>query len=397
MRKEGKKELFLNTISEKKHKQVLYRKRNWLLLLLPISLIIIVLSRNNSNIAEYVFARGVYKVLSQPLSIITGIIPFSIMELMILMIPIISIIVLGQVIYKLIRSIYRKEKRISSFILPAIFNLLCVVSVIFFMFVIFAGTNYYRFPFAKISGLKVRESSVEELYEVTLSLAKEASYVREELKNLGIYENEYGIISNNENGIEEMLVKANEIVEKASNKYTVLSGRYGKAKAVFFSNFMSRMETTGIFWPFTMEANVNVDAAFYSIPATTIHELAHQRGFMREDEANYIAYLVCSESEDPLFQYSGIMLALSYASNQLYRNDVDLYYAVLDQYNEGMLVDIRDEYYYWKQFEDTVISTVSSTMNDTYLKVNNQNDGIKSYGRMVDLLLAKYRNDNNIE
>ncbi|MEI3307330.1 MAG: DUF3810 family protein [Eggerthella lenta] len=34
---------------------------------------------------------------------------------------------------------------------------------------------------------------------------------------------------------------------------------------------------------------------------------------------------------------------------------------------------------------------VSNAANDTYLKANNQSDGMRSYGRMVDLLLAEQR------
>jgi hypothetical protein len=60
-----------------------------------------------------------------------------------------------------------------------------------------------------------------------------------------------------------------------------------------------------------------------------------------------------------------------------------------------MISDLREEYYYWEQFENTVISTVSNTMNDNYLKANSQDDGVKSYGRMVDLLLAEYRKNHS--
>ena len=91
------------------------------------------------------------------------------------------------------------------------------------------------------------------------------------------------------------------------------------------------------------------------------------------------------------------MLALSYASNQLYQQDEALYQKVVDTYDTGMLADLREEYYYWKQFEDTVISTVSNAVNNNYLKANNQNDGVKSYGRMVDLLLAEYRKSHLLE
>jgi hypothetical protein len=157
---------------------------------------------------------------------------------------------------------------------------------------------------------------------------------------------------------------------------------------------MSYTEITGIFIPFTMEANVNVDIPDYSIPATMLHELAHIRGFMREDEANYIAYLAGMESDNPDLKYSSTMLALVYSGNALYEQDTELYFKIREQYSEGVVKDIRANSAYWQQYEDTVISTISNKINDTYLKANAQLDGVKSYGRMLDLLLAKYREDH---
>ncbi len=88
------------------------------------------------------------------------------------------------------------------------------------------------------------------------------------------------------------------------------------------------------------------------------------------------------------------MLALTYAGNQLYKQDPGLYNQIRATYTVAVTTDLREEYYYWAKFEDTVISTVSNTMNDSYLKANSQQDGVKSYGRMVDLLLADYKQAN---
>jgi hypothetical protein len=157
---------------------------------------------------------------------------------------------------------------------------------------------------------------------------------------------------------------------------------------------MSTTEITGVFFPFTMEANVNVDIPDYTIAATMMHELAHLRGFMREDEANYLSYLAGMKSDNIELQYSSTMLALVYAGNALYSQNPDLYFIIRDQYSEGVLKDIRANSEYWTQYEDTVVSTISNKVNDTYLKANNQEDGVKSYGRMLDLLLAKYREEH---
>lgn len=384
----------INEVNNTKWYLVFNKKRTWLLLFIPISFFILWLVRHNTEIAEYVFARGTYRWLSQGLSLITGIFPFSIMEMEILILPILTILIVLSFLGKIVHKIHKKQGDVAYMLAGGLLNATCTLSIILFLYVMLGGVNYYRYSFATYSGVEIQESSVEELYYLCLDLAQDAADIRSQLQMQEGTVDENGVLQINQNGWREVSKIAEESFEKLSKEYPVLGGYYGSPKPVFFSKFMSRMEITGIFWPFTMEANVNVDSTEYSVPVTMGHELAHLRGFMREDEANYIAYLVCKTSDSLEFQYSGIMLALSYAGNQLYRQDADLYRQVRQFYNTGMEADLREEYYYWKQFEDTVISTVSNTMNDTYLKANNQSDGVKSYGRMVDLLLAEYRKNH---
>lgn len=396
----GEKINFLNKFSIKKNhienerpvkwSKALQKKRTWILILIPISLAILFLAQVNSWIAEYVFARGIYKWLSQGISLITSMVPFSIMEIEILVLPILGIILILRFLWRVIKGIYKKHINVGYMITNGLLTGACVFSVILFLYVIFAGVNYQRYSFASYSGLEVKDSTVEELYNLNVELAKKASDIRSKLHIEGT-EDKNGVIKLSSYNWREIGEKVAETFDKLKEKYPVLGGNYGYPKPVLFSKFMSRMEITGIYWPFTLEANVNVDAPKYSIPVTMGHELAHVRGFMREDETNFIAYLACKESDDLVFQYSGVMLALSYASNELYKADKELHEKVTEIYNPYMLADMREEYYYWKQFEDTVISTISSNMNDTYLKANKQEDGVKSYGRMVDLLLAEYR------
>ena len=158
---------------------------------------------------------------------------------------------------------------------------------------------------------------------------------------------------------------------------------------------MSHMQLTGEFTLFTFEANINNDAPDYSIPATMCHELAHTRGFMREDEANFIGYLACINSDSIEFQYSGVMLALIHASNRLYETDQALYRDVASTFSDGVRRDFADNNAYWAQFEGPV-AEVSDAVNNAYLVMNHQSDGVKSYGRMVDLLLADYRSRHNL-
>lgn len=376
--------------------QAFRKKRTFLLILFPISFLFLWIAQNNSKIVEFVFARGIYRWISQGISFITAIVPFSLMELEIILVTVAVLYFIFRFFVKVLGKLFSKSPDTGYTFTLGILNGACTLAIVLFLYLMLGGLNYYRYSFTVYSGLEVRESSVEELYQLCLNLADKAAAIREQLHENGSLEDENGVLQIDYSDWKSFSRNMQNAYTKLSKEYPALGGYYRSLKLVFFSNFMSKMEITGIFWPFTMEANVNKDAPDYSIPAAMGHELAHLRGFMREDEANFIGYLVCMSSDNLEYQYSGIMLALVYAGNQLYRQDPDLYQSVVDRYNPQMFADLRDEYYYWEQFEDTVISTVSNTINDNYLKANNQSDGVKSYGRMVDLLLAEYRKNHSV-
>ena len=139
-----------------------------------------------------------------------------------------------------------------------------------------------------------------------------------------------------------------------------------------------------------MEAHYNPDIPAYNQPAVLCHELSHLKGFMREDEANYIAYLACCLSEDANIRYSGLLLAYTHSINALHSADYDRFEKVRVQLCEQAELDYAYHRYYWNQFEGPV-SEVADKVNDAYLKANAQQEGTRSYGRMVDLLLGEYR------
>lgn len=363
---------------------ILKYKRVYLLGLIPISLLFIYLAKHSPFFAEIIYAKHIYRWLSQIISTITGILPFSLAEMMIIAIPVLFLVLLIRFI---IIFVAEKEKRRDT-VLRALLNTLCTGSVVLFLFTILAGINYYRYPFSSYSELIIQASSLEELYMLTDDLVQEANELRQQ------------IAQTDEEGVFDLSISYYQLAKEAdlafellAEEYPILGGYYGAPKPVLLSELMSRTEITGIFIPFTMEANVNVHVPDYSIPATMLHELAHLRGFMREDEANFLSYLAGMKSDNVEIRYSCTMLALTIAGNALYNQDYDLYAQIRKQYSEDVLKDIRANSSYWQQYEDTVVSTISKKVNDTYLKANAQTDGVKSYGRMLDLLLAKYRKE----
>jgi len=314
---------------------------------------------------------------------VSSLFPFSLMEFgLIILIP----LSLFFIIYSLVKLI--KKKNAFLFIKAGI-NILCVISIIFGMFSFCCGTNYYRYTFSQISGLKIEKSTDKELYSLCKSLALELNEVR---KNLP--EDENGIMKTSFENYSLMAKEASNSMKTLSKKYPTLEKSYGKAKTVTFSRLMSYTNITGVFSSFTMECNVNVDQPDYNIASTMCHEISHIHGYMREDEANFISYLFFRESKNPEFLYSGLMLAFIYSNNALYSSNYELGKESFSLLSDKVKADIYDNSEYWKQFEGPV-AEISETVNDTYLKANDLEDGTKSYGRVVDLLLAEYKEKNN--
>lgn len=366
-------------------KELLALKRKWILLLIPITLFIIIICRSSAFIAEYIFARFIFRILSNIIGIITRWFPFSIAEICLYLLPIVFLFVLIRFIYKAVKT---REKR-ASYIGKGILNSICFVAIVFFFFVILCGTNYYRYSFEKYLFFDKQEYTKDDLYALCDFLVER---VNEAQRNVKV--NSEGVMELSYESTRECFDVAGKVISDYAKDYPAIKWSVGKVKPVLASKYMSYTKTVGIYIPFTMEANVNIDTVAYNQPADAIHELAHLRGIMREDEANYIAYAACVNSKEPDFIYSGYMLAYIYATNQLYEEDIELYRKVREKLSEGVIGDLRANSEYWSKFETPVgntISNVSNKVNNTYLNLNGQEQGTKSYGMVVDLLIAEYK------
>ena len=379
-------------------KQIILRKRNLVLLFIPLGIILNEWAKSSAFIAEELFAKRIYKVISQGMGVLTGWIPFSIAELLVVVGPLVLVFLLARQMIRVIRVkklVKEEQKNIGQIrfvlIMTALQNLLCLVSIIFFVYILLCGINYHRYSIQHYLGLSVENSSVEELEGLLIELADRATFLRTHLT-----EDEDGVyvlpMTKKELGKE-----AKKAYENLAKQYEIFEGHYPVPKHVLFSKLMSYTQITGVFTCWTMEANVNIDISPYSVGSTMCHELAHLHGFMREEEANYISYIACLASDCIDLQYSGTMLALIYTGNALYRKDAERYFEVYkNHYSEAVARDLIANNEYWDKFEDTKVAETAEKVNNTYLKANNQTDGTQSYGRVVDLLLAEYRQRHEV-
>ena len=196
-----------------------------------------------------------------------------------------------------------------------------------------------------------------------------------------------------------MRKKAISDMQALGETYDALQGFYPMPKPLYFSDFVSQQYMLGYYFPFSMEANYNKVAYVTNLPVTMCHELAHLKGYIQEDEANFIGFLACISSDDLLFQYSGYLSVLNYVNNDFYEavgEDYERYMAEVQidrqVYEDAVFVRKED----WDRIEkeavvDTeVVDAVSTGFVETSLKLNGVDDGMVVYSRVVDLLLQWY-------
>ena len=170
---------------------------------------------------------------------------------------------------------------------------------------------------------------------------------------------------------------------------------HSRVKPIMLSKPMTYTHITGVYTFFTGEANVNVNFPDYCIPFTAAHELAHQRGVAREDEANMIAFLVCMESDDPYIRYSALLNVYEYVASALYSANKEFYRTVYGTLTPEV---IREELAYsefFEEYRENVAANVSEATNNAYLQSQGAQEGTRSYNMVVDLTVAYYKKQIN--
>ena len=321
------------------------------------------------------YSTHLYQLWVSTVSRIMNLIPFSVAEFLIY---IVIIGILGTGTWLVIRLILKKAGRKE--VLSWGTNLLLLVSVLFFLYVVNCGINYNRDSFSETSSITVEEYTVEELEEVCRWLTAEMNQLASEVKR-----DEDGIMLKPD-FLQDEAVNSMEALGK---EYPELSGYYSKPKGLAFPWVLSIQYLSGIYLPFTVEANYNTAMTDYNIPFVACHELSHLRGFMQEEEANFIAFLACIQSDETAFRYSGYVSGWNYCMNVLYKADYKAWEEIRGELAIAVEPDLKANREFWAEY-DGRIAEVANQINDTYLKANGQDNGVKSYNQMVDLIVAYY-------
>lgn len=369
------------TDMENKQKHKSYRFV-WLLLLLPLALLMQQLCKSNPQLTESIYSRHIYPVISAAISPIFGILPFSAAEVII----VVLVILLLRAVIKGIMELFVTGPVV---ILRGLLKLAVILCTGYFLFTVMWGLNYYRLPLATDLKLKTGKPNVTELSAV---MSREISAINALSPSINFDKSGHSFYNG---GFDSMRSQVNEgygwLAAPQTPKDRIINRVYAWPKGIFPSNLMSYTGIEGIFVPFTYEPSIDTDYPQFILPFTISHETAHFKGFAREDEANYLAFLACLGNPDIYYQYSGHMNAFLYLSDALYSTDSSLWKQDVSQLDKRAAADI-DFYYDYVKNHQSKAADVASKVNDDYLKSQGQ-PGIVSYDNFVNLLCDQYRTD----
>jgi hypothetical protein len=151
------------------------------------------------------------------------------------------------------------------------------------------------------------------------------------------------------------------------------------------------MGYSGYLNPITGEAQTNGYINNYKTPVLILHEMSHQLGFAKENEANFIAVLAGMNHDDLYFQYSATIFALGYCLNDLGLKNPEQLELARSNMRLGILKNYQDLRDFWEPYNDNIVEQISQKTYETYLKANNQPDGMRTYSYVVALLVNYYK------
>lgn len=355
-------------------KEYLRQNRNlWICALL--SIVVIKIFSFNKNWVETLYASKFYLSFSKFLRLLFRWIPFSLGDIL-------YSIASAWFLWKLIKNtrLLLQRKLAGKTMLVKALKLILTFAFIYIFFNIFWGINYNRKGIANqlsLTKLRYDTSELRILQQVLLQKVN-SSRSATQLVN-GKYPSK-----------REIFRRAKESYKEAQKKFPFLYLDCLSIKSSLYGKLGNYLGFTGYYNPFTGEAQVNTSVPKFLQPYITTHEIAHQLGYAKENEANFVGYLSAVSSPDTLFHYSAYLELFLYTNREVYYFD-----SVASRKSFELLTpEIKKDIMELRKFNldhSSFLEPWITWIYGRYLKLNQQPQGMHSYNAVVGMLIAYYK------
>lgn len=351
-------------------------KKNWILIaVLTVFAVLIRLFSFNSARVEQYYSTGIYPYISGFLRKLFGWLPFSFGDILYGMVVCWLIILIVQTVNALF-----KKQFFARGAIPIIQSIVVKLLLIYIFFNVLWGINYNRKGIASQLGLRVGKYSVTELKTLNGVLLQKVNAS----SSLLLQEPAIGMNSG------KIFSRSQEAYKMLNKQFHFLDYHPPSIKSSIWGWLGNYVGFLGYYNPFTGEGQVNTTIPKFLQSFTTCHEIAHQLGYAKENEANFVGYLAAVASNDPSLHYSVYLDLFLYANRNLYQTDS----AAANIFSKGLLPAVKSDLKEWRKFNarhKNPVEPVIRWMYGKYLESNEQPSGMLSYDEVTGFLVAYYK------
>lgn len=358
-------------------RRIPWRRRVAAFALAPIGFGILQLAAARPELVEEHYSAGLFPLVRDFLRGVAGVVPFHLSEALLVLVLVTVLLALPRAFAARLRG----TRSLSNQAAHGFTKTLAAAGVLYAFFLVAWGLNHARHPYALHAQLENSAVESDDLEDLLRWLVEECNALRAEV------EPEDLALQPGPGGVDPRLLAGYEAL---AADVPALAGGRPLLRQAFLSPALSRLGISGIYSPFTAESHVNGEVSWWLLPFASAHELAHFKGFAREDEANFIAWQACRRSPDPAMRYAATLVALSLTTGAVAEYD----WLQAEFLRAGLSDAVREDLDLNRKFWEskrTVVTEVAEASNDVYLKSQGQAAGLKSYGLMVNLLVAEWR------
>lgn len=291
-------------------------------------------------------------------------VPFSIGDIFYILLFIYLLFAIFRMLHKKSRSKY-------------IHRILILLNVFYFFYQTFWGMLYFEKPISeKLPPKKASIESIEKLTLLYINLTNKTRKMVLEDKN-GVFK-----IQNLDSLKIEILKAEKYVPERYITKKTHSVNNF---KPSAFGTIMNYTGILGYYNPFSSEAQYDDKIPSTYLPFTLTHERAHQLGFSREQEANFIGYLICENSENSELRYSAYLYTCKSLLKYLTPYNPEFTTKAQSLFSEEVKRDLENDRLFAEKHSG-YLETFFHTLNDWFLK-SNQQEGTITYSYYIDLLI----------
>jgi hypothetical protein len=347
-------------------------KRGIVLIALTLAIYLLTVFANHPNAVERYYSQGLYVFVCRILHPVFNIFPFSVGDVL-------YIAVILYLIYALVKlvALCIKKRFMQALLFATAIGIGILTAIL--VFYLFWGLNYFRPSVGERLNLRDTTYTKAELQRVTNILIDSANITRVRVSPADLKQSN--------NLIYDTALKAVNKLGSTSAEFVTYSPAIKPSLLTPLLNYIS---TSGYYNPFTGEAQINFQMPVFNRPFVACHEMSHQMGYGAEDEANFVGFLAATRSNDRLLRYSAYNLAVNEFMHTVRYTDTVMFKQLKTHISKPVLADFKEERLYWQGYQSK-LENITSIFYDSFLKANNQPEGLQTYNRMIFLILAMYK------